>query len=107
MPIKRLAHGIPVLGLLAAAEVALLAKDHFTKLDGAQRRRLIELVRQARGRPGSLSEAEHEELDALVARLEPRLLIGGAAERVSPVPIPKRLLYGQRGNGARRNAAKR
>jgi hypothetical protein len=98
----RLARGFPVLGLLAAAEVAMIARDHFTKLDGTQRRRLIELVRQARGRPGSLSEAEHKELDALVATLEPRLFAGSAAARFSPVPIPKRLLYGPKAGTRRR-----
>jgi hypothetical protein len=93
-PLKRLARGVPVLGLLSAAQVALLAKDHLFRLDGAQRRRLLELLRQARGRPGSLNETEHRELDSLVAALEPRLFAGSAAERFSPVPIPKRVLYG-------------
>jgi hypothetical protein len=33
----------------------------------------------------------------LVAKLEPRLLIGEAVERLSPVPLPQRLVYGGRG----------
>ena len=105
--LKRLAHGFPVLGLLLAAEVALMAKGHFAKLNGAQRRRLLVLVRQARGRPSSLGEAERQELGALLAGLEPRLFIGSAVKRMSPVPMPKRLLYGPRGSAARTATARR
>src|ERR1700730_961736 len=99
--LKRLVHGFPVLELLLAAEVTLLARGHVSKLNGAQRSRLLALVRQARGRPSSLTEAERQELGALVAALEPRLFIGSAARRLSPVPMPKRLLYGPRGSAAR------
>jgi hypothetical protein len=105
--VKRLAHGFPVVGLLLAAEIALMAKGHFAKLSGAQRRRLLALVRQTRGRPSSLSEAERQELGALLATLEPRLLIGSTVTRLSPVPMPKRLLYGPRGSAARTAAARR
>ena len=105
--LKRLAHGVPVFELLLAAEVALMARRHFAKLDGAQRRRLLALVRQARGRPSSLGAAERQELGALLATLEPRLFIGSAARRLSPVPMPKRLLYGPRGSAARTAAARR
>jgi hypothetical protein len=105
--IKRFAHGFPVLGLLLAAEVALMARGHIAKLNGAQRRRLVALVRQARGRPSSLAEAERQELGALLATLEPRLFIGSAVRRLSPVPVPKRLLYGPRGSPARTAAARR
>jgi hypothetical protein len=93
-PAKRLLRGIPAVALLSAAEVAMLAKDHLTKLDGSERRRLVALVGRARGRPASLSEPERDELGALVAKLDPRLFVGSAAERLSPVPVPKRLLYG-------------
>jgi hypothetical protein len=95
-PVKRLLRGVPVVALLSAAEVATIAKDHLTKLDSTERRRLLVLVAQARGRPGSLSEPERDELGALVAKLEPRLFVGSAADRLSPVPVPKRLLYGSR-----------
>lgn len=36
-----------------------------------------------------------------LARLEPRLLMVSAVRRFSPVPLPKRLLYGRRGSAAR------
>jgi hypothetical protein len=105
--LKRLAPGTPVGGLLLTADVALLAGRHVNRLDGAQRRRLVALARQARGRPGSLDEAERQELMALLAALEPRLFVGSALRRLSPLPLPKRLLYGARGSSARRAAAAR
>ena len=106
-PLKRLAHGIPVAYLLLAANVALLARIHLAKLDGAQRRRLVALGRKAGGHRGSLSKAEREELAGLVAILEPRLFLGSAAKRLSPVPVPKRVLYGPRGSTARTAAKER
>jgi hypothetical protein len=96
-PIKRLTRGVPVMGLLSAAEVAMLAKGHLAKLDGAERRRLLELVVRARGRRGTLSEAERDELSSLVAKLEPRAFAGSAAEKLSPLPVPERVLYGSKG----------
>jgi hypothetical protein len=95
-PVKRLLRGVPVVALLSAAEVAMLARDHLTKLDSTERRRLVALVAHARGRRGSLSQSERDELGALVAKLEPRLFVGSAADRLSPMPVPKRLLYGSR-----------
>ncbi len=103
--LKRLAPGLPVGGLLLSAEVAVLAGRHVSKLDGAQRRRLLALVRQTRGRPGALAPAERLELLALLASLEPRLFLGSAVRSVSPVPLPKRLLYGPRRSAARKAAA--
>jgi hypothetical protein len=76
-------------------------------LNGAQRRRLLALLGQARGRPGSLSDSEREELWALIATLQPRLFLGSATRRLSPLPVPKRVLYGRRGSSARRAAARR
>ena len=100
--IRRFGRVLPVAQLLLAAEIALLAGRHIAKLGGGERRRLLALVRQARGRPGSLSAAERRELSDLVAKLEPRLFVGSAVKRVSPVPIPKRLLYGRRDGAASR-----
>jgi hypothetical protein len=87
---------LPVIKLLAASEVALLARDHIRRLTPQERRRLVELVRVGRGRRRNLSQAEREELSRLVAKVEPRLLAGAAAEKLSPVPLPKRLVYGRR-----------
>jgi hypothetical protein len=97
VPLKRLTRGVPIVGALLVAEVAAMAWAHLAKLNSTQRRRLFALLRQSRGRPGSLTENEREELAFLFAILEPRLFLGSAAKRLSPVPLPKRLLYGPRG----------
>jgi hypothetical protein len=105
-PVKRvLVHGasrvpgvrrLPVFKLLAIAEVALLARDHVNRLEPAERRRLVELVRHGRGRPSRLSQKEREELGKLVAKTEPRLFAGLTADKLSPVPLPRRLVEGKR-----------
>jgi hypothetical protein len=87
---------LPVLKVLAVAEIALLAHDHVTRLDREERRRLVELVRRGHGRPSHLSDAEREELDALVAKAEPRLFAGLVADKLSPIPLPKRIVHGPR-----------
>jgi hypothetical protein len=87
---------VPIVALLSAAEVALLARDHVARLSPAERRRLVTLVRAGRGRRRRLSAADREELAAILAKLEPRVLVGEAVNRLSPVPLPRRLLYGAR-----------
>ena len=87
---------IPVVALLSAAEVAVLAREHLQRLSPAERRRLVALVKVGRGRKDRLTARERDELEALVAKLEPRRLFGDAAGKLSPVPIPHRLLYGRR-----------
>src|SRR5665213_723060 len=101
---------LPVLKLISIAEVAMLARERLLRLTPAERRRLLELVRIARGRPSHLGNADRDELAELVAKLEPRLLAGQAADRISPVPLPKRIVRGPkrrasqqtRGTSARR-----
>jgi hypothetical protein len=105
--ISAIAHGasrvpglkrLPVMKLLAIGEIALLARTHVTKLDAGERHRLVELIRTGRGRPSRLSASEREELSGLVAKAEPRLFAGAAADALSPVPLPKRLTHGPRRN---------
>jgi hypothetical protein len=86
---------IPVLKLLAFAEVALLAREHFTKLEPSERRRLIQLVRRGRGRSSNLTESERDELATLVAKSEPRLFAGTAADKFSPIPLPGLVVRGR------------
>jgi hypothetical protein len=88
---------IPVLKLLAVAEVAMLARDHLGRLDQQERRRLVELVRLGRGRKRNLTPREREELADLVAKTELRLFVGNAAGKLSPVPIPPRLFGKKKG----------
>lgn len=90
---------VPVVKLLAAGEVALMARDHLMRLTPAERRRLVSLVRTGRGRRHRLTDAERRELEKLLEKLEARFLVGEAVDRLSPVPLPQRLLYG----GRRRN----
>ncbi|HEY2260192.1 MAG TPA: hypothetical protein VGH45_10795 [Solirubrobacteraceae bacterium] len=87
---------VPVLKLLAVAEVGLLARDHLLRLSPRERRRLLELVRKGRGRASALTPSERDELGGLVAKIEPRLLVGKAADRLSPVPLPRRMVRGAR-----------
>ena len=105
VPLRRFANGFPIVGVLLAAEIAAMAWRHLAMLNGAQRRRLLALLGQARGRPGSLSHSERDELRALIATLQPRLFFGSATRRLSPLPVPKRVLYGPRGSSARGAAA--
>lgn len=101
--IAAIAHGVnrvpglkrlPVLKLIAVGEIALLARTHATKLDPAERRRLVELVRKGRGRPSKLTEADRDELQGLVAKAEPRLFAGAVVDKLSPVPLPRRIVRG-------------
>lgn len=93
---------VPVLKLLAAAEVAVAARDHLARLTPEERRRIATLIRVGRGRRRNLSETERQELAALIAKVEPRLLAGQAVEAFSPVPLPRRLVYGRSGARAQR-----
>jgi hypothetical protein len=103
----RFVTAFPVMKTLLAVEVAAMAWAHLGKLTGAQRRRALTLLAQSRGRPGALSEAERRELVAIFAALEPRLFAGSVARRLSPLPVPKRVLYGPRGAPARKAVAER
>jgi hypothetical protein len=78
---------LPVLKLIAIAELAIVARKHFEHLTPPERRRLGALMRH----PRSLTRAEKDELSVLVAKLEPRAFAGAAADRFSPVPLPKRV----------------
>jgi hypothetical protein len=87
---------LPVLKLLAIGEIALLARTHAVKLSGEERRRLLALVRAGRGRRNRLSAGERQELERLLAKAEPRIFVGEAADRLSPVPLPRRVKHGPR-----------
>jgi hypothetical protein len=87
---------LPILKLLAAAEILVLLRDHVERLEPHERRRVVELVRKGRGRASNLSRRERDELTGLVAKAEPRLFVAGAADKLSPVPLPTQLLAGKR-----------
>jgi hypothetical protein len=87
---------LPVLKLIAVAQVGILARDHMLRLSPDERRRLFALVRKARGRPSTLTGSERDELALLVIKLEPRLLAGQAFNHLSPVPVPQWVIRGRR-----------
>lgn len=95
-----MANAVPLARLLLLGEVALMTGKHLRKLDAEERKRLGSLVLGSARKRGTLSAGERIELLRLVAKLEPRLLFGTAMRRVSPVPIPGRILYGKRRPGA-------
>ena len=105
MPSRLLARGLtrlpglrrlPILKILAIAEIGILAREHLNRLAPAERRRLLELVRDGRGRSRNLEPAERQELAALVAKIEPRLFAGLAADKLSPVPLPRWITGGKK-----------
>ncbi len=87
---------MPVAKLLVIGELALLAQEHVGRLEPAERRRVIQLMRRARGRPSKLSRRDRAELAALVAKANPRLFVGTAADKLSPVRLPRRVVRGPR-----------
>lgn len=87
---------VPIVRLLAIAEIALLAQDHVARLTPQERRRLVQLLMIGRGRAHRLSEAQRDELHELVAKAEPRLFAGEVAEKLSPVKLPERMVRGRK-----------
>src|SRR3954453_539542 len=87
---------LPIYKLIAVGEVALLARSHIARLTPEERRRFVSLLREARGRPRHLSDADRDEPQGLIAKTEPRLFAGHAVDRISPVRLPRRILFGAR-----------
>jgi hypothetical protein len=86
---------LPLLKLLALAQIVLMARRHVARLDKTDRRRLRELVGHG-FHDRHLSAHERHELADLVRKAEPRAFVGGAVDRVSPLPLPKRVTQGSR-----------
>jgi hypothetical protein len=82
--------------LLGAAQVVMIARRHWQKLEPHERRRLITLVRVAGGRRGRLTPGERIELVRLVAKADPKLFAGLVVQKFSPVPLPKRMVRAKR-----------
>jgi hypothetical protein len=105
--VERFGRGLPIVQIWTVGQLALLAGQHAAKLDPRERRRLVALIAEGRGHPSRLSDADAHELRRLVAKLEGRLFAGTAVNRLSPVPVPKRVLYGTRKSAARLAATQR
>jgi hypothetical protein len=78
---------LPAARLMAVAEIVVLAREHIQKLEPHERRRLVELVRHGRGRPGNLSSKDRRELSSLLAKIEPRAFVQSAVAKVTGVPV--------------------
>jgi hypothetical protein len=91
---RRASKAIPLARLIVVGEVALMTGRDLQKLDVGERRRLASLVLGSARHLRGLSDHEREELHDLILKVEPRLLLGTAVSRFSPVPLPRRLLYG-------------
>ena len=85
---------LPFARVLLIGELALQAGRHFGKLEPAERTRLLVLLGRTRGRPTSLALHERAELLALVAKMEPQVFTATAVGRLSPVPVPRRMVEG-------------
>lgn len=94
-PLKA-ARAIPMTRLIAAAQVVMLARRHWLRLDPLERRRMLTLVRVAGGRRGRLTPGERLELARLIAKADPKLFAGLVVQKFSPVPFPKRMVRGKR-----------
>jgi hypothetical protein len=79
---------MPFFKVLAIAQTVLLARRHFRRLDGQDRRRMRELMMRGR----QITPAERDELRRLLSKLEPGEFAAATANAFSPVPLPRRLL---------------
>ncbi len=86
---------LPAATLIEIGVVILLAREHLSRLEPPERRRVVELMRIGHGRPRNLTRGQRDELAALIAKAEPRLFFGLAGEKLSPVPLPRRVVYGR------------
>src|SRR5262249_4718883 len=82
---------IPMIEVVLAGQVLLLARQHLERLTPRERRRIIVLIRDCRGLIHHLSDRERAELQELVAKVEPRLFAETALRTLSPMPVPKRV----------------
>ena len=87
---------IPMAKLLTAAQLVMLARRHWLRLEPHERRRMFTLVRIATGRRGRLTPAERFELARLIAKADPKLFAGLVVQKLSPVPFPKRMVRAKR-----------
>jgi hypothetical protein len=83
----RILRKIPLVRLVAVAEVIVLANEHVHKLEPQERRRLLELVKRGRAMPSHLSPRERRELTALLAKAEPKQFVSRAVLKITGIPL--------------------
>ena len=75
------------LWIIALADVALLTRSHWKRLEPEERRRLRELARKAKLRPSkNLTARERREATALLDKMGHAELAGSAMKRFVPLP---------------------
>jgi len=82
---------VPLLKVVVLGQVMLLAREHFERLTPRERRRVVVLVRDCRGRVDQLSSRDRAELQELISKVEPRLFAEAAMRTLSPMPLPGRV----------------
>jgi hypothetical protein len=92
--LRRAIRAAPIGRVLLLADVGIIVLRHLALLNPRERRRLAGLIGLGLARRGRLAAGERRELRLLVAKLRLRMMVGTAVKRVSPVPVPKRLLFG-------------
>ena len=71
---------IPLLKLMALAQLGMLAHQHYKRLNPTERKRLVALMKH----PRSMSSTDRSELKGLVAKMEPGAFAGSAARHANP-----------------------
>ncbi len=79
---------VPLLQVIVASQVLLLARDHLERLTPRERHRVVVLIRDCKGRVGNLSAGERAELYSLIQKVEPRMFAETAMRTLSPLPLP-------------------
>jgi hypothetical protein len=69
--------------MLTLAEVAVLVKEHLDRLDARERQRLVEIVRDSKGRPANVSDRERAEIKAMIDKIGPAELAQGVAAKAT------------------------
>ncbi len=92
------------LWLVAALEIAWIARRHWRRLEPEERRRLSELMRKSRGRPSRLSGVERREAAELLEKLDYAELGGNVAGTLLPFRPFARLVESGLGRPARKRS---
>lgn len=82
---------VPVFEIVLAGQVLLLAREHLERLTPSERHRVVVLIRKSHGRVNRLPARERDELQTLIAKVEPRLFAETAVRTLSPLPLPGRV----------------
>ena len=85
---RKAVRGVPLLWAFAVAEALTTTRRHFAGVDPRARRRVVELARKSKGRPGNLTSTEKKELTRLVGEMDLWQLSKDLAAVASPIGMP-------------------